>query len=329
MSFIISLLFACSSESTIQTADASLTAPSKAVSSTNTQQDVGLEAIEAVITTKANLNMAIVEADGKYHTWMEGRSGILRTEPKTSFWLEQGGLSTTAGKGQLHMEIDGHSFYTAKPISKTTITAKLEKPPKNTSTLAISLEMTSKGKYITSLTQKDARNIRVASSVQKPTRSAILQIKNPEKPLGEPTTPLSQTVIDQIKTTGKLPENSTTMKVTAPTPTQLSKWNAELKGVFGNIANIGWSTMINLDGDEFVEAILCTPTPNNKTCFVYDDVGSTGRYYDSGFKWDGKTAPTIFTLNKKSYIHHTYPLKKGAVHKIMLFDGSGYSSIQF
>ena len=48
------------------------------------------------------------------------------------------------------------------------------------------------------------------------------------------------------------------MKVTAPTPTQLSKWNAELKGVFGNIANIGWSTMINLDGDEFVEAILCT-----------------------------------------------------------------------
>ena len=111
---------------------------------------------------------------------MEGRSGVLRTEPKTSFWLEQGGLSTTAGKGQLHMEIDGHSFYTASAISKTTITTKLEKPPKNTSALAISLEMTSKGKYIISLTQKDARSIRVASSVQKPTRSAILQVQNPE-----------------------------------------------------------------------------------------------------------------------------------------------------
>ena len=329
MSFILSLLFACSSESTIQTADASLTSSSQKITTAKSSSKTTTEDIEAVITTKANLNMAIVEADGKYHTWMEGRSGILRTEPKTSFWLEQGGLSTTAGKGQLHMEIDGHSFYTAVPISKSTITAKLEKPPKNTSTLAISLEMTSKGKYITSLTKKDARNIRVASSVQKPTRSAILQIQNPEKSLGEPTPPLSQTVIDQIKTTGKLPEGSTTLKMTAPTATQLSKWNTELKGIFGNIANIGWSTMINLDGDEFVETILCTPTPKSKTCFVYDEISSVGRYYDSGFKWDGKTPPTIFQVNEKSYIHHTYPLKKGAVHKLMLFDGSGYNSVQF
>ena len=188
MSFILSLLFACSSESTFQTAEASLTPPSEANNTVVARQrqprQIQASQVEAAITTKANLNMAIVEADGKYHTWMEGRSGVLRTEPKTSFWLEQGGFSTTAGKGQLHMEIDGHSFYTASAISKTTITAKLEKPPKNTSALAISLEMTSKGKYITSLTQKDARSIRVASSVQKPTRSAILQVQNPEKSLG-------------------------------------------------------------------------------------------------------------------------------------------------
>ena len=332
MSFILSLLVACSSESTIQTADASLTSPAKKFSTTAPQkhsQEVQAGTVEAGITTKANLNMAIVEADGKYHTWMEGRSGVLRTEPKTSFWLEQGGLSTTAGKGQLHMEIDGHSYYTASAISKTSITSKLEKPPKNTSTLAISLEMTSKGKYITSLTQKDTRNIRVASSIQKPTRSAILHVQNPEKALGEPIPKLSQTVIDQIKTSGKLPESAKVLKVTPPSTSNIAKWNGELKGLFGNIANIGWSTMANLDGDEYVEAVLCTPTPRGKTCFIYDEVGSVGRYYDSGFKWDGKTAPKLFTIEAKPYIHHMYPLKKGAVHKVMQFDGSGYNSIQF
>ena len=94
MSFILSLLFACSSESTIQTADASFISTSTGISATNTQQSTDIENIEAVVTTKANLNMAIVEADGKYHTWMEGRSGILRTEPKISFWLEQGPLAS-------------------------------------------------------------------------------------------------------------------------------------------------------------------------------------------------------------------------------------------
>jgi hypothetical protein len=331
MSFILSLLIACSSESSIRSADASFnsSASEQKILSNADVKVQNPDDIEAVITTKANLNMAIVEADGKYHTWMEGRSGVLRTEPKTSFWFEQGGLSTTSGKGQLHMEIDGHSFYTAGPISKISITSKLEKPPKNTSTLAISLEMTSKGKYITSLTQKDARNIRVASSIQKPTRSAILQVQNPEKSMGEPTPALSKTVIDQIKTTGKIPETATKMKATPPSASNLAKWNGELKGIFGNIANIGWSTMINLDGDKYVEAIVCTPTPKSKTCFVYDEIGPTGRYYDSGFKWDGKSAPTIFTVNDKSYIHHMYPLKKGAVHKLMQFDGSGYNSIQF
>ena len=331
MSFILSLLIACSSENSIQSADASFT-PSvsdQGPLKTLEPKTQPVNQIEAAITTKANLNMAIVEADGKYHTWMEGRSGILRTEPKISFWLEQGGLSTTAGKGQLHMEIDGHSFYTASPLSKTSITTKLEKPPKNTSSLAISLEMTSKGKYITSLTQKDTRSIRVASSIQKPTRSAILHVQNPEKSQGEPTPKLSQTVIDQIKSTGKRPESATVMKVTAPDAGKLAKWNGELKGIFGNIANIGWSTMVNLDGDEYIEAILCTPTPKSKTCFVYDEVGTTGRYYDSGFKWDGKTPPTVFSIEAKPYIHHTYPLTKGAVHKLMQFDGSGYNSIQF
>jgi len=337
MTLLLPFLIACSSESTIPSADASLHTP-KAIPGTSVETPDNLddENLEAVISTKANLNMAIVEADGKYHTWMEGRSGVLRTEPRTSFWLEQGGISTTAGKGQLHIEVDGHSFYTATAISKTTIATKLEKPPKNTSTLAIALEMTSKGKYITSLTQKDARNIRVASSVQKPTRSAILSIPNPEKSLGEPTPKLSQTLLDQIKTTGALPESSKTIPVKAPKDTDLAKWNSELKGIFGSIANIGWSTMINLDNDEFMEAVLCTPTPKSKTCFIYDEIPSgkegvaaTGRYYDSSFKWDGKTAPTVFSVEGKTYLHHSYPLKKGAVHKVLQFDGSGYNSTQF
>jgi hypothetical protein len=325
----LSLLFACSSESTIQSAAASQVSTVTSLGSTPKENaKTSVEDITATIATKANLNMAIVEADGKYHTWMEGRSGILRTEPQTSFWLEQGGLSTTAGKGQLHMEIDGHSFYTAKALSTTKMAKKLEKPPKNTSTLAISLEMTSKGKYITSLTQKDARSIRVASSIQKPTRSAILQIANPEKSMGEPTAPLSQTILDEIKTTGKLPSSLKVKTIVPAKEADIKKWNGELKGIFGDIANIGWSTMINLDGDEYVEALICTPTPKNKTCFVYDEINSIGRYYDSGFKWDGKTPPVIVTNEEKNYIYHSYPLKKGAVHKVMQFDGSGYSSTQ-
>lgn len=337
MTFVLPFLIACSTESTIPSADASQHTPKVIAAKTmETQNTISIEDVEAVVSTKANLNMAIVEADGKYHTWMEGRSGVLRTEPRTSFWLDQGGLSTAAGKGQLHIEIDGHSFYTAKPVSKTTIAEKLEKPPKNTSSLAIALEMTSKGKYITSLTQKDARSIRVASSVQKPTRSAILSVPNPEKANGEPTPKLSQTLLDQIKTTGKLPETSKPLPVKAPKSTDLAKWNADLKGIFGNIANIGWSTMVNLDGDDFVEAVLCTPTPKTKTCFIYDEIPSgkegvaaTGRYYDSSFKWDGKTAPAVFSVAEKNYVHHSYPLKKGAVHKVLQFDGSGYNSIQF
>lgn len=331
--------FACSTESTVQTADASLTTPIVHTASTTDKNPtplttatpdtvVSIEDWQGTIATQAQLNMAIVEADGKYHTWMEGRSGTLRTEPKNSFWLEQGGISTNTGKGQLHMEIDGHSYYTAATLSKVTIATKLENSPKNTSGLTISLEMTSKGKYITSLTKKDARNIRLASSVQKPSRSAILQIQNPQKSLGEPTPILSKTALGLIKNTSKVPETAKTLPVVAPKAEQINKWNIELKGIFGNIANVGWSTMVNLDADEFVETLLCTPTPKGETCFVYDEVNAVGRYYDSGFKWDGKVAPVLFGIEKKIYIYHSSPLKKGAVHKILQFDGSGYKSTQ-
>ena len=335
------LLFtvACSSESVVHTADASQTTPiamnvatsnkgNTPIASSSTEKILQIENWQGVIATQSQLNMAIVEADGKYHTWMEGRSGTLRTEPKNSFWLEQGGLSTNTGKGQLHMEIDGHSYYTAAPLSKIKIATTLEKPPKNTSGLTISLEMTSKGKYITSLTKKDARNIRLASSVQKPSRSAILQIQNPEKAMGEPTPALSKASLDFIKGNSKIPETAKVISLVPPKSEQIKKWNIDLKGLFGNIANVTWSTMVNLDADEYVETLLCTPTPKGKTCFVYDEVNTVGRYYDSGFKWDGKTAPVLFSIDKKSYVYHSSPLKKGAVHKVLQFDGSGYNSTQ-
>jgi len=326
------LLFACSTESTIPNAEASQNSPVVSLQQTTNRENEEIQntfdQTQLTVSTKAQLNMAIIEADGKYHTWMEGRSGILRTEPKNSFWLEQGGLSSNMGKGQSHFELDGHSFYTPSKISTVTLASKLEKPPKNTTGWSISLEMTSKGKYISSLTKKDTRSVRLASSINKPSRSAILQVANPEKSLGEPTPVLSPTIIDNIKTTSKLPAEAKKVAQVAPTPEQIKKWNGELKGIFGNVASVGWSTMINLDSDEFVEAIVCTPVPMGKSCFVYDEVKSVGRYYDSGFKWDGKSAPTVFTLNDRPYVYHMFPLKKGAVHKILYFDGSGFTSNQ-
>ena len=68
-----------------------------------TRYQTDFQDVEAVVTTKANLNMAIVEADGKYHTWMEGRSGILRTEPKTSFGLSKAAYLQLQEKDRLHM----------------------------------------------------------------------------------------------------------------------------------------------------------------------------------------------------------------------------------
>ncbi len=328
------LLFACSTESTIPTAEASHTPDADVSLHTNTsileqeQPSNDAQQWQGVISTAAQLNMAIIEADGKYHTWMEGRSGTLRTEPKASFWLEQGGVSTATGKGQLHMEIDGHAYYTASVVSKTPLASKLDNPPKNTSGLTISLEMTSKGKYITSLTKKDARNIRLASTVQKPSRSAIVQVQNPQKSLGEPTPTLTKANVDQIKKTSKIPATAKTVGVVKAKAEQTAKWTSELKGLFGSTAKATWSTLVNLDGDEFVEALICTPVPKGPTCFVYDEVKGVGRYYDSGFKWDNKTAPVVFSLNEKIYVYHNAPLKKGAVHKVLQFDGSGYSNTQ-
>ncbi len=320
------LLFACSTETTIPVAEASHIPQSEDSVVVHNTNDI--QTLQGVISTSSQLNMAIIEADGKFHTWMEGRSGILRTEPKTSFWLEQGGVSTTKGKGQLHMEIDGHSYYTAAAVSKTPLTSKLDTPPKNTSGLAISLEMTSKGKYITSLTKKDSRNIRLASTVQKPSRSAIVQVQNPEKSLGEPTPSLSKSDLEQIKKTSKIPASGKPVGIVKAKAEQTKKWTTELQGLFGATAKSAWSTLINLDGDEFVEGLICTPTPKGPTCFVYDEINGVGRYYDSGFKWDGKTAPTVFSVNEKIYIYHNAPLKKGAVHKVLQFNGSGYNSTQ-
>jgi hypothetical protein len=283
---------------------------------------------EAVISTKATLNMALIEADSKYHVWMQGRSGILRVEPANTFWYTAGGISLRQGKGQMHMEIDGHVFYTSKNISSESLASKLNNPPKNKSGYSISLEMTSKGKYITSLVPKDKSPVRIAASVQKPSRSAILTVDNPTKLWGEPTPELSGSEQSSLKNTGKPSKTDSIFKSPTLTKDELAASNSELQTIFGGTAKVGWSAKINLDGDEDIEHVVCSPTPKKNTCFVVDKVDKIKRYYETGFKWDGKQHPTIFKVGNNTYIHHSSPLVKGAVHKVLFFDGSGYNSIQ-
>ena len=283
---------------------------------------------EAVISTKTTLNMALIEADSKYHVWMQGRSGILRVEPSNTFWYKAGGISLRQGKGQMHMEIDGHVFYTSTIISSESLASKLNNPPKNKSGYSISLEMTSKGKYITSLVQKENSPVRIAASVQKPSRSAILTIDNPTKLWGEPTPELSKSEQSSLKNTGKPSNTDSIIKSPTLTKEELSTSNSKLRTIFGGSAKVGWSAKINLDADEYIEQVVCTPTPKKNTCFIVDEVDKIKRYYETGFKWDGKQHPTIFKVGNNTYIHHSSPLVKGAVHKVLFFDGSGYNGIQ-
>lgn len=290
---------------------------------------VGLneEDLSLKISTEPNLTMAMIEADGKFHIWMEGRSGLLRLEPANTFWLEQGGVSIRQGKGQRHMEIDGHIFFTPGSFSKTALGEKLNTAPKNTSGYAISLEMTSKGKYITSLTAKNKRPVRIASTVQKPSRSAIYTIPNVSNTMGTPTPALSSEVLTAIKTKSAPPTEGIQTFVNA-SPEQAAAWSTELKSIFGGVANVQWSGMINLDSKEGNEAIVCTPTPQEKTCFVVVSVDGQNRYYHTDFSWDGTNKPSAFKVGTNIYLHHKTALKKGFVNKVLVFDGSGYSSQQ-
>ena len=52
------------------------------------------------------------------------------------------------------------------------------------------------------------------------------------------------------------------------------------------------------------------PTPKSKTCFVYDEVGTVGRYYDSGFKWDGTTAPNTIQRRREAIYPPYIPIEE-------------------
>ena len=284
--------------------------------------------VEIKISTDPNLTLAMIEADGKFHIWMEGRSGLLRVEPANTFWLEQGGVSLRQGKGQRHLEVDGHTFFTPGVLSKTAMGEKINSVPKNTSGYAISLEMTSKGKYITSLTSKNKRPVRIASTVQKPSRSAIYTLTNAGNTLGTATPVLASTLLTEIKTNSAVPATTTVVPFGTAKPEQVSVWNTDLKAIFGGIANVEWSGTLNMDGKEGDESIICTPTKEERTCFVVTTINGTNHYYHTDFKWNGKDKPQAFKVESATYVHHKSPLKKGFVNKVLSFDGAGYSSTQ-
>lgn len=293
---------------------------------TTVNQD--FDGAEFKISTAPNLTLAMIEADGKFHIWMEGRSGLLRVEPANTFWLEQGGVTLRQGKGQRHLEIDGHIFFTPGVLSKVAMGEKISSAPKNTSGYAISLEMTSKGKYITSLTSKNKRPVRIASTVQKPTRSAIYTVANSSNNMGTATPALTSTVLADIKTKSTIPATGTAVAFGSASTEQVALWNKELKDIFGGVANVEWSGTVNLDGKEGNESIVCTPTKQERTCFVVTKVNEMNRYYHTDFKWNGKDKPQAFKFDTATYVHHKSPLKKGFVNKVLAFDGSGFSSTQ-
>lgn len=325
--FILSAL-ACASQASTPSNEPSDLAVEELGTELNATASTEFDVAEFKIATEPNLAMAMIEADGKFHIWMEGRSGLLRVEPANTFWLEQGGVTLRQGKGQRHLEIDGHTFFTPGVLSKVALGEKFNSAPKNTSGYAISLEMTSKGKYITSLTSQSKRPIRIASTIQKPSRSAIYSIANSNNNMGTATPALASTVLTEIKTNSALPATTTAIAFGTAKPEQVSAWNTEMKNIFGGTANVEWSGTINLDGKEGDENIVCTPTKEENTCFVVITIDGMNRYYHTDFKWNGKDKPQAFTVDTGVYVYHKSPLKKGFVNKVLTFDGSGYSSIQ-
>lgn len=295
--------------------------------------DTTIETNQLHVSTKASLLMAMVEADKKFHVWMEGRSGILRVNPTEVFWLENGGISKVQGTGQMHMEVDGHTYLTTTKPSSVTLTTKIDTAPKNTTQSKITLEMTNKGRYITEIVPEGAKAIKLSSSTDKPARSAIIQVANNGSQFGTEIPTLSTDQLNSAKANHAIPSDAKKLEHTPASAEQVAKWTKDIQALHGASATITWSTSINLDQDEAKEGVLCAIIPKDDSCFVFDTMNGEERYYylpNVVWAMDANKKPTsslqAFQLADKTYIGYERVLEKSSVFSTIRFDGSGYTA---
>ena len=295
--------------------------------------NMSIETTQLHVSTKASLLVAMVEADNKFHIWMEGRSGILRVNPTEVFWLENGGISKIQGTGQMHMEVDGHTYLTTTKPSTIALANKIDTAPKNTTQSKITLEMTNKGKYITEIVPEGAKGIKLSSSTDKPARSAIIQVANNGSQFGAEIPALNTDQLNSAKANHAIPSTAKKLEHVPASPEQLAKWTKDIQALHGASASIAWSTSINLDQDEAKEGVLCAIIPQDDSCFAFDTINGEDRYYYlPNVVWavDANNKPTsslqVFQLADKNYIAYERILDKSSVFSTIRFDGSGYTA---
>jgi hypothetical protein len=161
--FSLALLAACSSTPASPKKPAS---PASALPSTQSKP-ASFDSLELPVSEKKDLSLALIEADNKWHIWMEGRSGVIHSKNQNIFWLGNGGVALPQGKGQYNIEVDGHSYYTTQKLSTMSLKQKFEKIPENKTSIKIVLEMTNKGKYITQVKPPTGHSSRLSVSDKK------------------------------------------------------------------------------------------------------------------------------------------------------------------
>ncbi len=322
---ISTILIGCSNNNQSSEEIASTPAPTHQPTAAIQNIDIKLdiEKVQLPVSTKPQLSIAIIEADQKWHIWMEGRSGIIHSKLTDTFWLEQGGVALTQGSGQYNHEIDGHTYLTTTKLSTIKMADKMKTATDNKTDIKIILEMTDKGKYITQVKPPVGRSARLATSTQKPVASAIFTVANKADEFGKAKSQLAGTLATETKSKG-IPSSAKELAQKNPKLDLQKKWEADLKSLYGKASVVSYATMVNLDNDEADEGFFCAKVTSGVTCFVHDTIQGQERYYLSGFNWKPKEKLHIFSTNTGIYISHQQPLSKASVTKVLRFDGSGY-----
>jgi hypothetical protein len=317
---ILFSLFACSSSEAKQ--------PSEPTNSNSViQKQVTTVENEFLISTKSSLAIVVVEADKKFNIWMEGRSGVLRANVTNSYWIETGGVAIPQGTGQYNVEVDGHNYLTVQKNTKISLKQKVSENTENKTNLKLILDMTDKGKYITQLQQPQGRTIKLATSDNKPTATAVITISNKTDLYGTSKSMLNSTEKASALTNNGIPSSAKPVAVKKPAKSSLQKWQNAMKALYGGSTSIPFATMVNLDTDETEEAFICVLGAGVSKCFVVDTIKGQERFYISDFNWNAKgNQPTVFSTSNGNYIAHVQKLPKTTVTKVLRFDGSGYST---
>ena len=323
---ISSLLIGCANTSQSSNEAPSTPAPTHQPSGNTTIDGTStLETAQLPLSTKPQLSIAVIEADEKWHIWMEGRSGIIHSKLTDTFWLEQGGVALKQGSGQYNHEVDGHTYLTTTKASTLAMAEKMKSAAENKTGIKIILEMTDKGKYITQVKPPTGRSARLATSAHKPVSSAIFTVENKIDALGKPKPSLKGSAVQEAKVSG-LPSSAKKIAQKNPNIELQKKWEADLKALYGKGTVMSYGTMINLDNDEAEEGFFCAKVTSGMTCFVYDTIKGQERYYFSGFNWKPKDPVYLFATESGTYISHQQKLSKASVTKVLRFDGSGYTT---